>query len=776
MPSVVDSILGTLGGIAGQGAQRTREGLEATQAHGLALKNQADQILLDQHENKLLAAELDKLGIVRENLKTGAFEIVDIDKLAGTPLAARLFGKEADKFFKTADGVKIAGVRKVPGGLIPNMNPVDEAGGLGEITAAPTGPASQIADKYMIDLAKPDGKLAPATMNASSAADDQLITLDKEQLLAAANSRLARMQVGGAFDNEVTMGRLGLAHKESSDAYLQNMLAQDPDELTGGDPIANRELYGILPTLTGKDLDDAIRAKGLDPDKLREEHAEKWAAGQEEARKEVMKPDKLAPRDYLAVKSSLTRSLTAAEQALSDYDSTSVDVAEVKAVLGPQMTVQQLRDRGGVSPAPIPPGTPNPLAQPGGKIVMKDGKPVWEKAAPHQPNTRAKLVKNLENAKKLLEQLGPLPVPKTTQLYPSKFNSGFQPKVEFTDANLREAAIGKLQIADAEETAKVAQYARDQGVKKAADLAKLSLNDATALATIIAANTQGTSTEKLAVWDKLMNFARTGDSAKSPIEAQTSMSTATAQVTNAGANMLQAQTQASNAAADNSLAERRLVLDTAKYNFELGKYNADQLKEISKANEASRALVSRIFKGTTNDDNTFKDGGANQDAMDAWKTLRANVTNPGLPVGTPQHIADTAAYMEGFFQMAAAQSMVPGKAEWWDFPKHVANLIFREKGMVNMSPLIETARISRGPDGNFDRVSFTAHGGTANEVEMVVGAAEFERFTGSTDFKVFVEAVLAQQAATMLNKEGKAVSPEAVVQRVTELREAAKPQ
>jgi len=755
MPSVTESILGTLGSLGGISARRENDGLVATQAHGEALKNKANQILLDRTKDEELAGQLDAAGIVRENLETGAFEVADLDKLVGTPYAALLFGDEANKFFKTPEGVKIAGIRKVPGGLVPNMNPVDET--TGSLLAAPTAPPSQMAERWMIELEKPDGTKAPATMNASSAADDQLITLDKEQILAAANSRLARMQVGGAFGNAVTLGRLGLSHTAASDAFLQSMIAEDPDEVTGGDPVANRELYGILPTLKGKDLEDAIRAKGLDPDKLREEAAEKWTAEQEAARKEIVKPKQLASRDYAAVQSSLTRSVTEAEKALADYDA-SKTAPKITTPTGEGNYIS-----GAAQPGRLPQNYKPP-------VDLGRYKGSARKTEPKVDPTRAKLVKNLENAKTTLGKLAPPPEPER------KFQSGYQPKFEFTDENMRAAAIGKLQVATPEETAQVAQYARDQGVTKAADLAKLPRNDAMALATIIAANTPGTSTEKIALWEKLTNFARTGDTEKSPIEAQTSMSTATAQVTNAGANLLQAQTQATNMAADNSLAERRLVLDVAKYNFELGKYNADQLEKVSKANEASRGLVERIYKGTTNDDNTFKDGGANQDAMAAWKTLRANVNSPGLPVGTPQHIADTAAYMEGFFQMAAAQTMVPGKAEWWDLPKHVANLIFREKGMVNMSPLIETARISRGPDGNFDRVSFTAYGGTENEVEMVVGAKEFERFTGSTDFKFFVEAVLAQQAATMLNREGKAVSPEAVVQRVTELREAAKPQ
>lgn len=728
MPSVTESILGTLGALGGISARRENDGHVATQAHGQALKNKADQIVLDQHEDQLLAAELDASGAVRENLKTGAFEIVDIDKLVGTPLVARLFGKEADKFFKTKDGVKLAGVRKVPGGLIPNMNPVDET--TGSLLAAPQGPTSQIADRYMIDLQKTDGNLAPATMNASSAADDQLITLDKEQLLAAANSRLARMQVGGAFDNSVTMGRLGLAHKESSDAYLQAMLTEDPDELTGGDPVANREFYSILPTLKGKDLDDAIRAKGLDPDQLRAEAAEAWAAKQTKNRTETVKS--LGTRDQAAVKGVLERGVTQAEQALADYD----------AAKAAKMTAN--------APAAAP------AAKQAGRVPQNYKPPVGlgrfagsaRNTAPKADPTRDKLVANLESAKKVLGDLKP-------PAQPDKFNSGFQPKFEFTEANLRDAAIGKLEMASAEETAKVAQYARDQGVKKAADLAKLSLNDATALATIIAANTQGTSTEKLALWDKLMNFARTGDSDKSPLGAQVAISGAQAQEA-------QAITAAGNL--DQRIVEHgdnvnlkliELGIRSKELARNLAGDNKDLLADIDKAHGEATKLSSTIRLGVMNADLTIKS--PTPEAMDAWHQIQKGVKD--LPLGSPKQLALSAEYLDAMFNMAAAQTLVPGTAEWWDFPKHIANMIFREKGQMNMSPMIETAKIE-WKNGKPERISFTTHGGSQNEVEMVVGAEEFKRFTGASTFSDFANAVIAQKAATMLEKQGVTPTPE----------------
>jgi hypothetical protein len=252
-----------------------------------------------------------------------------------------------------------------------------------------------------------------------------------------------------------------------------------------------------------------------------------------------------------------------------------------------------------------------------------------------------------------------------------------------------------------------------------------------------------------------MNFARTGDSDKSPLGAQVAISGAQAQeaqaITAAG-NLDQRIVEH----ADNTnLKLLELGLESKKLAHAMAGDDQKLVADIDKAHGEASKLASTIRLGVMNADLTIKS--PNPEAMDAWHQIQSGVKD--LPLGSPKQIAMASQYLDSMFNMAAAQTLVPGAAAWWDFPKHIANMIFREKGQLNMSPLMETAKIE-WKNGQPERISFTAHAGTSNEVEMVVGAEEFKRFTGGSTFTDFTNAVIAQKASTMLKKQGVTPTPE----------------
>lgn len=756
MPSVTDSILGTLGALGGMEAQRTREGLEATQAHGLALGNKKAQLALDREEERMTFAEMDKLGIVRENKATGSFDI-DYDKLIDSPdLAVRVLGPEANKFLstKTANGsekIKLGSIKKVPGGLIPNMNPVQESStGLGEITAAPTGPASQIADKYMVELEKADGTRVPATESASADPNDKLVTLDRDQIKEMLDKRIARMVAGGAADNAETMGRLNMEFTKHSDAYMQSLLADEPEAITGGDPVAGREFYaGVFNNLSGEDLDDAIRAKGLDPEKIRAEAAEDWAKRQGAARsKAAQAAVGLTPGDHAAVQSVLSRSVAEAEKALADHDKAnakvrhpgakpaskigvvdkrSKEVIELEKKFGPQMKENDLRGY-----------------DPNNRVVDRD---------PAADATRAALVKNLESAKKTLGDMKPA-------AEPAKFQSGYEPKFEFTEQNMRDAVVGKLTAASAEESAKVAQYARDQGVKKAADLAKLSYNDAMALATIIAANTQGDSTKKLEVFEKLTNFARTGDTAKSPIDASGVVQKGIVDQTNAATSSRAVDASIDNSIRDYNLGIGNLEAKWAELTATAQKAGYDKAETYGKAakdiyNEYTAVVrngaMGKDPANPQSGDVTIKNTGPTAEMNTAMNGLRNLMSTS--PKGSPQYVAAASQYLDALGAYAASVAAFTGRPAGWDLEKQFVNFFFREAATMPVGSMMENLQFDTTPNGEVVKFRALESGPGSKRTEVIAGADTIDRFLGAGTFE-FLKQALAVQAELNAVKKG----------------------
>lgn len=733
--TVAQSILGTLGQVAGISGRRAQDGLTAQQAQSYAIKNEADRRILQDDEDASLFGELEDLGFVSVDRATGKATI-DGERLANEnpELLARFIGPEANRFLstKTDNGsqpVSFVGVKKVDPRIAQ-----DPALGAYPQELAAEGPAP--ASNYVVQLRTQDGRTVPATRNASAAADDTLITLDGAGLNNILQGRLSRMRARGALDNNVTMTNLNLAFNEASDAYLQAKLAETGGDTISDDPAAKRGLYGILNDLSGDDLNAAITDAGLDPAALRKEAENKWM---ENLKASTAKAAKISPEDmtaYEGTKEILARNVELANNALNQYDARRAKEQPRNLAAGSMAFNPYTMETKGNSKDPN----------------NRTGKGASE---------REKLIAARDAAQNALTNLK-MPKP--------QFASGAkQPKFEWTEDNLRESVRGKLgEQPSAEQTAAFTKYAKEQGVTTAQDLGKLPKNDAMALAWIIASSARGASADqKVGIFDKLANYARTGDTAKSPIDANVAIS---------GAQVGQANAITNARAVDADIAnrEQQRAVDWAKLGIDAQKLDRDMEndiwakgKDVDAASNKVRDNVTEIYKGTIGAGNKIQ--AATPEAMIAWKNLRSDVMN--LPKGSPQQIAAASSYLEGFFQMAAAQSVTPGAAAWWDVPKIIANTFMREDGMVNMSPLMETARIEY-TNGKPTRVSFTDHGETGKETELVVGADEFKRFTGSSDFTTFVDAVHSQQAVNMLQKEFVPVTPENIAQVVKGIRES----
>ena len=760
--TIAQSILGTLGQIGGISGRRAQDGLTAAQAEEVAIRNKANKIILDDEENSRVLGELQAGGYVTVDSTTGAVT-PNMDKLASDPQALeKLMGPEANRFLRTttADGpaeVKFAGVHKLPGGAVPNQNPVDEQ--TGSLLAAPAAGAAptQVPDRYVVQLRTKDGRTVPATQNASSAADDTLITLNADELTRKVQGRLDRLRVSGALDNIITTGGMYQDFQKMSDDYLKNELMKaGPDNITGGDPVASRGLYGIVDDLHGDDLMSAAKDAGVDIEKAKAAAAAKWATDQAKEREAVAKKVAVDPDEqfkYQTLKDLYSQQVERANKALADYDKT--PAANEAAITAAMNAVGAAESKPRYMPDPSL-GKANP------KDPMGRSKTLADKAAKGDP-ARAKLVAARDEAMKALNGL------KEPEL--KTFESGApMPKFEWNEDNIRDAIRGKIgEQPTPEQTAALTKYAKDNGVQTAQDLAKLpSRNDALAVAWVIANNARGaTPDRKVELFNTLANYARTGDSKKSPIDANVAITGARVAVAGAINDANQVAAMSAYRDAQGKIDWAKLGIEQAKLDHDMAKDVWAQLKDVDAGNNKIRGYMGEIYKGTLGTDNKIQ--APTPEAMTAWKNLRNDVNQ--LPKGSPQQIAAQQSYLEGFFQMAAAESVKPGTAAWWDVPKIIANTFMREDGMVNMSPLIETAKIEY-ENGRPTRVSFTDHGATGKETKLVVGADEFKRFTGSSDFTTFVNAVHSQQAANLLQAAGEPVTPENLDKMIKGIRKS----
>lgn len=733
--TVVQSILGTLGQIGGIGGRRAQDGLTAAQAEEVAIKNKASRRILQDDDDKRLFADNFARKYITQKADRSGFEVTPENAARwaeedSAGLAAYM-NPEAQNFFSTKgakgnEPVALAGIKKLPGEITQGPNPLDaQAGPISLLGPQAKQTSTQAPNRYVIELRTQDGRTVPATQNASAAADDALITLTPEDLAAKLTSRTNRIHAAGGAGSDVVDNIMFAELGQMSDDYMRSRLAQQgPGEITD-EPAASRNLYDILDKTSGEDLNEFARDAGLDPDKLREEAQAAWTKRNQEARDTALKNiNTEGAGRFEDTKALLQRHIDVANNAIAEFDR-----------------------------------RPKP---PSGRTGLKATGSV---SAAYQKfeKERNGLVKERDAAQKAFDSLKP---PKPQEQLAS---GAAMPKFEWTEDNLRESLRGKLDQPTPEQTSALTKYAKDQGVATAQDITKLPERDAQALMWAIAANARGaTPDQKIGIFDKLNNIYRTGDAAKSPIDAKVAVVGAQVDQANAATNARQVDASIANNDADNRVAWANLGLKREEMDQKLDNDLWAKGKDVDAASNKVRENVTEIYKGTIGNGNKIQ--AASPEAMVAWKNLRSDMMT--LPKGSPQQIAASNSYLEGFFQMAAAQSVTPGAANpLWDWTKVIANTFMREDGMVNMSPLMETARIEY-KNGKPDRVSFTDHGGTGKETKLVVGADEFKRFTGASDFTTFVDAVHSLQAKNLLQSQNLPVTPENVSKTITAMRKS----
>ena len=264
----------------------------------------------------------------------------------------------------------------------------------------------------------------------------------------------------------------------------------------------------VVDDLHGDDLMSAAKDAGVDIEKAKAAAAAKWATDQAKEREAVAKKVAVDPDEqfkYQTLKDLYSQQVERANKALADYDKT--PAANEAAITAAMNAVGAAESKPRYMPDPSL-GKANP------KDPMGRSKTLADKAAKGDP-ARAKLVAARDEAMKALNGL------KEPEL--KTFESGApMPKFEWNEDNIRDAIRGKIgEQPTPEQTAALTKYAKDNGVQTAQDLAKLpSRNDALAVAWVIANNARGaTPDRKVELFNTLANYARTGDSKKSPIDA-----------------------------------------------------------------------------------------------------------------------------------------------------------------------------------------------------------------------------------------------------------------
>lgn len=766
--TVGDSILGALEGIAGISGRRAQDGLTAAQAQGVSLENKIKQRALDDDEEQRQFGELQAGGFISLSPDKKTF-VVDGARLAAErpDLVEKLIGPEFNKFLSTkgADGknqpLTFAGVRQIPSQMLAgdaNGNPLAKmpapANPRGQVldnqlgpinllnvpkptVAAPEAPKAEPTNQFMVMVRTADGRVVPATQNASADPADPLITFGSDYLTKKLQARVNRMQAGGAAGNSATMQALGLDLQEQTTAAMQQAaLNAGPGNITD-DPVGQRELYDIVDELQGEDLQNFVRDAGLDPAQIQKEAADKWAADHKNVTSKIPVRTEDATI-YQSNKELLSNQVARAEKAIADYDK-QVSPLGSKKNIDDAMIAAAAAESGRI-------GRPSRMA---------------EANKPKTDPTRDKLVAARDAAAKKLAELKPPAQKFVIKDVPP-------PKFEWTDDNLRESVKGKLDQPTPQQTAALTKYAKDQGIKTAADLRNVPRENAMALAWVISANTRGTPTEKAAVFDKLSRFAQTQDTNRSAIDANIDIANAQSNQASAGAAVQNASTNALNVEYDYRAAMTANNIDLMEVNRKINSDNRQVLKDYDDANKTIAPLLNNIYKGALTPDNKFNPNGPTSEAMAAFKELDSYTSK--LPAGSPLRMAASSRYLEGFMTMAAAQASKPGAAAWWDWTKMFANTFLREDGMVDLSPLVEQARVKKWKNGLPEEITF-AEGGARNgkPTSQTVGAAELSRYLGTSGMQTFVDSLYFQKAANVLGNEA---TPEAIAAKSMELKQA----
>lgn len=753
--TVADSILGAFNSIGGINGRRAQDGLTAAQAEKVALENTATKRVLEDDENSRQAGELWAGGFAQDSADGKSVD-VDFVKLANEnkDLFRRVIGADADKWLTTRgpDGkpmkLEFAGIQKVPaqmgaaaplaptpGQMLDNQKgPVSLLGPLPTPSPAAAPVPEAGPDRYMIMVKTQDGRVVPATQNASADPADPLITLSADEINGMGRARVNRMQAGGAFGNvAVQQGRMAeLA--TITDAYMQQKILDTGGDTLTDDPTGKRGLFDVVNTASGADLEEIARDAGLNPEALRKEALDKWTADHKTATAAV----KVNPADiqgYTDSKILLERLVGQADKALADFDS--------KARGSKESIDQAMIDVAAAESGRI--GRPS---------RMSENKPSWSGTA-----ARKTLVAARDDAAAKLAALKP-PV--------AKASTTPAPKFEFTDAQLREQIKSGLQAMPEGQMAELASYGREQGVQKAADLAKLPPARAKQLMMAIVANTPGGPAAQMTVFEKLNNYIQTEDPGNSAIDANVAIAGAQAQQGQVANQAAQVRASIDNSIRDYNAAMAGVAQKDRELQRDLYKDNTDMLGKIDDAFGKVTPLMDAIYKGALTPDNKFNPNGPTSEAMASWKTLDAYTT--GLPAGSPMKYAASKRYLEGFMTMAAAQASKPGAVAWWDWTKMFANTFLREDGMVDLSPLVEQATVKKWKNGLPEEITFGEGGARQNKpTGATVGAAEFSRYLGTSGMKTFVDAIYMQKAANVL---GQDADPAAIYAKSEELKKA----
>lgn len=752
--TVANSVIGALDRIAGARGRREADGANVAQTQGILLDNEKKQRLLDDDEDARAFGEAYDAGYITRSADNKRFEVTpeNAARLAdeNSALLERLSGKEANPFFSTkgANGnedITYAGLKRIDA---PPQAPVPTLSGIP--LEKPQAPATP---RYAVQLRKADGSLVPATQNATSAADDVLITLTPEDIAKKLQGRVARMVAVGAAGNDATMQSLRIDYADAVDAEQKAALAAGAPGKLSDDPIAQRGFYGILEDLSGQDLQDAVRDMDLDPDKLEAEARDKWLKQQTNERVEASKALKNNSEDltaYEGTKEILTNQVARLDKAIADYDAN--------------------KNKGGYLGSGISIGRGD-IGSPAKPEVRKGNEKDSANRTGKNDQARAQLVAERDAAAK---QLGGLKQPKrptmASQMPPTKF--------AFTEANLRDAVAGKLEGGQPteEQTAALTKYAKDQGVTSAQDMKKLPKSDAMALAWVIASQSPGTTTEKMSVFESLANFARTGDTKKSPIEAEVAISGALNDTAQVGIAQQNADTNVRNA----TTAEWKAINDYGKderdYSLKLAELGYGRSKDLDTELDKQQKRLSVIRLGAMGSDGSdpqsggvsIKDTGPTPQMADAASAIRGDME--GATLGSPKQIAASKAYLEAVAMYGASTAAFTGKPAWWDLQKGLTNFFMRENGVVPISSMIENIQFDGYVNGVPSKFRILENGPGSKSTEVMAGADTIDRLLGAGAFKALELAATSQRAVNRLQAEGQQVDESTLPAMIATIR------
>lgn len=738
--TVANSLIGILDTAAGARGRREADGALVAQTQGQLLKNEKDRLLLDDESDRRDFSEAYGAGYIGldadGNFSVSPEQAQRMIKEA-PDLLKRISGKEANPFFSTKGA---------------NGNEDIEYDGLEEIPQAPQKvptlsgiplqkPEAPQAPRYAIKLRKKDGSVAPATAGATADPNDTVITLTAEDVAKKLSRRVTRMQAAGAGGDAATMQSLKMDMHKAITANMQSaLIGAGPDPAVPAD--GQRQFLDLIDDLEGDELKEAIRDRGLDPDKLESEARGKWLKGQKTERTEAQKAYASSNEDMTAyenTKEILGNQVSRLDKAIAEYDRTQKGS---RADIDRAMNAMGMAESGRIG-SPKKPVVSKDIANRTGANPNKEDP------------ARAKLVAERDAAAKQLTALKPPARPKLASGMPAT-------KFAWTDENLRASVAGKLpdSAPTQAQTEAVTTYAKQQGIASATDLKKLPREDAQALAWIISHNTPGTEADKLSNFEALMNFARTGDVKKSPIDAEVAISGAlndTDQVAiaqqNANTNVVNSETARFKALSDINKDASDYSLRLQELGYTRAKDLDSALTEVNKDVSIIReAAVSPDPKNPQSGDIVIKPTGPTKEMNTAMTRIRSGMMD--ATVGSPKQIASSKAYLDALGVYAASVAAKTGDPAFWDVEKKFTNFFLREGAVLPIDSMIANIQFDGYVNGVPSKFRILENGPGSKSTEAMAGADTIDRFLGPGTFVALEQAATSQAAVNRLQAEG----------------------